>query len=92
MNTQTLQLPILLPSDTDCERCIARLQAELVRIKGVTGAAVNNARTSIRIDYDPDLVTLSRIETEARMIGASIAARIDHQTLELCNLDCPDCA
>lgn len=92
MNTQTLQLPILLPSDTDCERCIARLQAELVRIKGVTGAAVNNARTSIRIDYDPDLVTLSRIETEARMIGANIAARIDHQTLELRDLDCPDCA
>lgn len=91
MNTQTLQLPILLPTDTDCERCIARLQAELVRIKGVTGAAVNNARTSFRIDYDPDLVTLSRIETEARMIGANIAARIDHQTLELRDLDCPDC-
>jgi Cd2+/Zn2+-exporting ATPase len=88
----TLTLPIRLPSGPECERCIARLQSELGFVKGVTGAAVNNARTCIQVEYDPNLVTLSRIEMEAERIGAEIAARIDHQTFELRNLDCPDCA
>jgi Cd2+/Zn2+-exporting ATPase len=88
----TLILPIRLPSGPECERCIARLQSELGRIKGVTGAAVNNSRSSIQVEYDPNVVTLSRIEMEAERIGASIASRIDHQTFELRNLDCPDCS
>lgn len=90
--SHTLTLPIRLPAGPECERCIARLQSELGLIKGVTGAAVNNARTSIQVEYDPNVVTLSRIKMEAERIGAGIASRIDHQTFELRNLDCPDCA
>jgi len=92
MNTQTLHLPVLLPSGPECDRCITRLQDELGRIKGVEAAAVNNARTAINITYDPNVVTLSRIEAEAEQIGAAITAHIDHQTIELRDLDCPDCA
>jgi len=92
VSTQTLQLPLILPSGPDCERCIARLQAEVTRIKGVTAAAVNNARTTITVTFDPDAVTLSRIESEARRVGADLGARIDHQTIDLADVDCPDCA
>jgi Cd2+/Zn2+-exporting ATPase len=92
MDRHTLELPVMLPSGPECSRCIVRLQSELGRIKGVEGAAVNNARSSITVTYDPNVVTLSRIEREARQIGANIEARIAHQTLELRDLDCPDCA
>ncbi len=92
MTTQTLKLPVILPSGEECDRCIARLQSELTRIKGVSSAAVNNARTTITLRFDPNIVTLSCIETEARQVGAGLANRIDHQTLDLRDLDCPDCA
>src|SRR2546423_8895449 len=90
--TNSLQLPVVLPVGPECDRCIARLQGELARVKGVATAAVNNARTTITVHYDPNVVTLSRIEREARHLGAAISSRIDHQTLSLRDLDCPDCA
>jgi Cd2+/Zn2+-exporting ATPase len=92
VNTQTLQLPLILPSKPDCDRCVVRLQEELRQIKGVEEASIDSAASTINLSYDPNIVTLSRIETEARQAGAALAARIDHQTLELRDLDCPDCA
>src|SRR5215470_1464273 len=92
MTTQTLKLPVVLPGGDECERCISRLQTELSRLKGVSAAAVNNARTTITLNFDPNIVTLSCIETEARKVGAGLASRIDHLSLELHDLDCPDCA
>ncbi len=89
---RTVELPLSLDVGPDCDRCIRELQEELARIKGIRGAAVNNARTSIRVEYDPDTVTLARIEGEARRIGADLAERIDHVTFELRDVDCPDCA
>jgi Cd2+/Zn2+-exporting ATPase len=92
MQNLTLQLPVVLPGGPECEHCVARLQTELSRIKGVDGASVNNARTDLFVEFDPDLVTFSRIELEAHRIGAEIDARIEHQTIDLKDLDCPDCA
>jgi len=63
-----------------------------MRIKGVEDAAVNNAHNAMHIAYDPNLVTFSRIEGEARRIGAQIQAQIAHATFLLEGLDCPDCA
>jgi Cd2+/Zn2+-exporting ATPase len=87
----TLELPVILPSGPECERCILRLQDDLQRVKGVSAAAVNNARTAISVSFDPNVVTVGRIEQQARYIGAQIAERIDHLTLALRDVDCPDC-
>jgi Cd2+/Zn2+-exporting ATPase len=92
MNTQTLELPVLLPTGPDCKNCVARLHAELVRMKGVTSADVNSSTATIQIAYDPNLVTLSRIEQQARKIGADISADTGHETIGLRDMDCPDCA
>src|SRR5919204_2609378 len=92
MPDQTLKLPVILPSGQECERCVERLRGELRLMKGVTAADVDRARDTITVTYDPDVITLSGIEAEARKVGAEIAARIEHQTLELRDLDCPDCA
>lgn len=90
MNIQTVQLPLTLPSGPECARCIDRLSADLLNLKGVRSASVNAAK--ITLSYDPDMVSISRIEREAHRLGADIAERIDHQTLELRDMDCPDCA
>lgn len=91
-DTQTLNLPVILPSGPECARCVDRLKSELREIKGVERAEVDPQGNTITVVFDPDSVTLSRIESEARRAGAGLAARIEHQTLELRDLDCPDCA
>src|SRR5207253_1942607 len=92
MNTLSLQLPVILPSGPDCRRCSDRLREELTRIKGVSSADIDASHTTLTLEFDPNIVTMSRIETEARNAGAAIAATIEHKTLELKDMDCPDCA
>ena len=77
-STQTLSLPMILPTGPDCARCVDRLTTELTRIKGVQRAEV--AQDLITVEFDPDSVTLSRIESEAKRAGAGIAAKIEHRT------------
>ncbi len=89
---QHLDLPLKFPSGPDCERCVTRLQDGLMLVRGIQNAAVNNIRSSVSISYDPDAVTLSRIEVEAERIGASLADSIDHHSFDLRDMDCPDCA
>ncbi len=92
MDIRSLDLPVHLPSGDECLRCIGRLQEGLPRIKGVVDASVNNAHDTLHIAYDPNLVTFSRIESEARRLGAEITASVDHATLLLEGLDNPDAA
>ncbi len=90
--TQSLQLPVILPSGPECERCVARLRSALEHIKGVAGASVDSTTATIHVAFDPNVATLSRIEQEARRIGAEMASQIDHKTIDMRDLDCPDCA
>jgi Cd2+/Zn2+-exporting ATPase len=91
-STHTLDLPVILPSGPDCERCVTRLRSALERIKGVAGASVDSRTARLHVIFDPNVATLARIEQEAKRIGAEMAAHIDHQTIDLRDLDCPDCA
>ncbi len=91
-STHTLELPVILPAGPDCERCVTRLRTALERVKGVSGASIDRRASTMRISYDPDLATLARIDQEAKRIGAEMAAQIDHQTIDLRDLDCPDCS
>jgi Cd2+/Zn2+-exporting ATPase len=92
MPLRELELPVQLPSGPDGDRYVGKLQGRLQRIKGVAEASVNNARTNIRIAYDPDIVSISHIELEAREAGADLDTRLEHHTIQLPDLDCPDCA
>lgn len=91
MSLQTLTLPLHLPDSTDCDRCISRLQDALSSLKGVAQARVEPNAERVEIAFDPDMITLSRIETQARQVGAELA-QIAHRTLDLRDMDCPDCA
>jgi Cd2+/Zn2+-exporting ATPase len=81
-----------LPDGEERNRRVARLQDSLMGIKGVREASVNNAFDTLSLVYDPNLVTFSRLENEARLIGVQLVAAIDHVTFALDGLDCPDCA
>ena len=74
-HTQTLSLPMILPSGPECARCVDRLKTELGNIKGVERAEVDTHQDIITVVFDPDSVTLSRIESEARRAGAERSSR-----------------
>ncbi|MCL5283387.1 MAG: cation-translocating P-type ATPase [Armatimonadetes bacterium] len=86
-----LKLPISLPSGENCQKCVADLQNGIRRIKGVDDVSVSNTRTEISVTFDPNLISVSRIESEIRKIGASLDSRIAHRTFGLSEMDCPDC-
>jgi Cd2+/Zn2+-exporting ATPase len=89
---QTLECSLPLPSDLECDRCIVRLQSELGKIQGVLDATVQRQRTAIQIIYDPSILKSEGLEIECRKLGSAIVARIDHQTIDLYDLHCSDCA
>ena len=92
METKTLDIPVLLPGGEECERCVTRLSQEIGRLKGVFKVHVDTSSTSLGIVYDPNILTVSRIELEATKIGAGLTARIEHVNFNLKGLACPDCA
>lgn len=92
MNTQVLELPTALLNTTPCERCLACLQEELSRVEGVVSLVIVHARALMQVEYEPARIKPDTLRARAEQIGANLAAQIDHQTLELKGLDCPDCA
>ncbi|MCL5074623.1 MAG: cadmium-translocating P-type ATPase [Chloroflexi bacterium] len=92
METKTLSLPLILSQNGECERCVNRLQESLTLIKGVESATINVERATLMLSYDPNLVSLSRLEGLARDLGAGISRRFIHETLTITDIDCADCA
>jgi Cd2+/Zn2+-exporting ATPase len=92
MSLRTLHVPVTVGSENDCRRCVTRLEEEALRLNGVLEASVSPDRSLLHVTFDPDQATLSGIEEQARRIGARIASETEHETIELRNLDCPDCA
>lgn len=61
-------------------------------MKGVAEVSVNNAYDTIRVVYDPALVSFSRLETAIAGLGAQIAVSLDQATFALEGLESPESA
>jgi Cd2+/Zn2+-exporting ATPase len=89
---KTLQLPLLMPDSKECRLCVARLREALTQIQGIDAAEVAPDGSTLRLTYDPSLLTLESVERKAEEIGVDLGSRIRHDTLEITGMDCPDCA
>lgn len=92
VETKTLDIPLILPENGECERCVHRLKDSLALVKGVTVADADMVNSTLTISYDPNLVSVARLEGLARDLGAGISHRFVHESWRLDALDCPDCA
>ncbi len=90
--SKTLDLPLLLPEGRECDLCVDRLRAALLRIAGVRSADVDPSRSRLVLTYDPSLLSLDHVERSAEQIGVDITRRIQHDALPVTGMDCPDCA
>lgn len=92
IDTKVLKIPVVLPQDEDCERCVGRLHDALLARKGVEDVHVNVETATLTLHYDPNLISLAEVEQAAREDGVAVASRFSHYTMGLSGLDCADCA
>ena len=91
----SLELPILLPQiDDERDQCVERLQEQLKQHKGIEAVHLRSqdGQALLCLHYDPDLVSLERVERLATGTGATVTERYRHETLRVTSMDCADCA
>lgn len=90
-----LDIPVLLPEvEDERDQCVARLQEQLSRRKGISQVHVDreNGRAQLCIHYDADLVALFQVQRWAEQAGAQVTERYRHERVRITDMDCGDCA
>ncbi len=94
MATTELDLTLLLPQIETDDQCVQMLSARLAVTRGVAKAHITreNGKANLCLHYDPDQVSLAKIQRLAREAGGQIGARYRHETLTVSGLDAADAA
>jgi len=89
-----LDLPLLLPEIDAGDACVSLLTDELAHTRGVSEAHIvrEDGDAKLCLHYDPDLVSLAKIQRLARDAGARITDRYRHETIPLAPLPAADAA
>jgi Zn2+/Cd2+-exporting ATPase len=77
-----IELPILLPEIPDArDACVRRLQELLNQRRGITKTHVveDNGATLLCLHYDPDVITLDKVQRLAEAAGAEVRERYGHR-------------
>ena len=76
-----LEIPVLLPENNECEDCVQRLQEALRLHKGIDEAHVDQSSDPPRLclHYDPNLISLAKVERHAHQEGIVIQQRYRHR-------------
>ncbi len=93
--TLQLQIPLLLPDVEDAaDQCVERLLERLSPIAGIRNSHIkrDDGAAVLCLHYDPNLLSLDRVQRLAREAGAAISERYHHSTLRMIGMDCADCA
>ena len=93
--TLQLEIPVVLPGVDDAQDgCIERLQNRLSAQTGIDMAHIDmgHGKPQLCLHYNPNLVTLEKLERLARDEGAAITQRFKHETLPIAGMDCASCA
>ncbi|MFN7917395.1 MAG: hypothetical protein U0Q55_18765 [Vicinamibacterales bacterium] len=76
-----LDLPVLLPEAPDAkDACVRRVEELLQQHDGVLSTHVldSAAGSKLCIHFDPDRLTIERVEQMARLVGMSVHERYGH--------------
>ncbi|MFB6156067.1 MAG: heavy metal translocating P-type ATPase [Haloferacaceae archaeon] len=85
---ETLRLSV---PEMDCPTCAGKVEASLDRLDGVLAMDPRPASGTLVVRYDPDRVTVE--DVRERIEGAGYAVvRDETLTLDVPEMDCPDCA
>ena len=91
-----LDLPVVLPGvDSAEDGCIGRLETRLREQTGVASVHFDKnevGQSVLCLHYDPNLVSLEKLERMARDTGTEITDRFRHESLPIKGMDCASCA
>ncbi len=89
-----LDLTLLLPDMDAGDSCVALLTDSLLNIRGISQAHIvrTDGTFQLCLHYDPDLVSLAKIERLARQTGAQVTRRYRHETIPLESMPAADAA
>ena len=92
--TIELEIPLLLPGVEDQDDgCLVRLEADLQNQRGITRAHLEREKSPVNLclHYEPNLVSIEKVQKMAERAGTRIANRYRHQLLPVEGMDCSDC-
>ena len=90
-----LDLPLLLPDMDAGDACVSLLTDELAHTRGVSEAHIvqsEDGKAKLCLHYDPDLVTLAKIQRLARDAGARVTSRYRHEAIPVESIPAADAA
>ena len=89
---RSIEVPVTLPAKDECKACVVRLKETMEQTKGVLAVDIPERSSTMRVEFDPDLLTLRRLEEQSQDACSRLAATYCHRSLVLGGLDCADCA
>ncbi|MCL4294595.1 MAG: cadmium-translocating P-type ATPase [Anaerolineae bacterium] len=94
MDKIQLDLNVVLPDIDDRDRCVDLLTNRLAAVKGIEEAHITqeNGKTQLCLHYDPNLLTLSRVQRLAEEAGAVVGSRYRHEQISFARMDAADAA
>ena len=94
MSELQLNLTLLLPEIKVDDQCIHHLTERLAGVRGVELAHIikSDSAAQLCLHYDPNLVTIARLERIAHDTGAQINDLYRHETIAFAGLDAADSA
>ena len=94
MQTLRLDLPLLLPEMDERDRCVHLLTERLAGVRGIGEAHIvrDNGTAQLCLHYDPNLVSLGRVQRLAESAGAAVTGRYRHEQMPFAGLDAADAA
>ncbi len=93
--TLHIQIPVLLPCiEDEHDPCVERLREHLAHHRGIQQVHVErqDEQALLCLHYDPNLLSLARVQHLAERAGASITNRYHHALIAIEGMDCSDCA
>lgn len=94
MQKTTVDLTLFLPEIDENDRCIPLLMDRLKGVKSINQAHIirENGDARLCLHYDPNLLTLNRVERLAQEAGAAITDRYRHEQIPIARLNAADAA
>ena len=92
LNVKVINIPMILPENNGCTQCVERLRENLLKLRGIAELGIQKNGHEMEIKYDPNFISLEKIEEKAQEIGIHLVKQYKHEFFVLEGLDCPDCA
>ncbi len=94
MSELQIDLTLLLPNVDERDECVRLLTDRLAAVKGIEQAHLtrNNGTAQLCLHYDPNLLTLSRVQRLAEEAGAMVTSRYRHEQIPFARMDAADAA